>query len=57
MYIRADELKVGDLVSGGEVIEIRSVGKYSLDVTIQSDTDDSEHTVRMVETEIIFVKD
>lgn len=57
MYIHADELKVGDLVSGGEVIEIRSVGKYSLDVTIQSDTDDSEHTVRMVETEIIFVKD
>jgi hypothetical protein len=57
MYIRADQLKVGDLVSGGEVIEIRSVGKYSLDVTIQSDTDDSEHTVRMVETEIIFVKD
>lgn len=57
MYIRADELKVGDLVSGGEVTEIRSVGKYSLDVTIQSDTDDSEHTVRMVETEIIFVKD
>ncbi len=57
MYIRADELKVGELVSGGEVIEIRSVGKYSLDVTIQSDTDDSEHTVRMVETEIIFVKD
>lgn len=57
MYIRADELKVGDLVSGGEVIEIRSVGKYSLDVTIQSDTDDSEHTVRIVETEIIFVKD
>ena len=57
MYIRADELKVGDLVSGGEVIETRSVGKYSLDVTIQSDTDDSEHTVRMVETEIIFVKD
>lgn len=57
MYIRADELKVGDLVLGGEVIEIRSVGKYSLDVTIQSDTDDSEHTVRMVETEIIFVKD
>ena len=57
MYIRADELKVGDLVSGGEVIEIRSVGKYSLDVTIQSDTDDSEHTVRMVVTEIIFVKD
>lgn len=57
MYIRADQLKVGDLVSGGEVIEIRSIGKYSLDVTIQSDTDDSEHTVRMVETEIIFVKD
>jgi len=57
MYIRADELKVGELVLGGEVIEIRSVGKYSLDVTIQSDTDDSEHTVRMVETEIIFVKD
>lgn len=57
MYIRADELKVGDLVSGGEVIEIRSVGKYSLDVTIQSDTDDSEHTVRMVETEIVFIKD
>ncbi|EPP7233951.1 hypothetical protein ACTOJ1_000867 [Shigella flexneri] len=57
MYIRADELKVGDLVSGGEVTEIRSVGKYSLDVKIQSDTDDSEHTVRMVETEIIFVKD
>lgn len=56
MFIRADELKVGDLVSGGEVIEIRSVGKYSFDVTIQSDTDDSEHTVRMVETELIFVR-
>lgn len=57
MYIRADELKVGDLISGGEVIEIRNVGKFSLDVKIQSDTDDSEHTIRMVETEIIFVKD
>lgn len=56
MYICADQLKVGDLVSGGEVIEIRSVGKYSFDVTIQSDTDDSEHTVRMVETELIFVR-
>lgn len=56
MYIRADELKVGDLVSGGEVVNIAAVGKLILEVTIESELNDEQHKVRLVNEELIFVK-
>lgn len=56
MYIRADELKVGDLVSGGEVVNIAAVGKLMLEVTIESELNDEQHKVRLVNEELIFVK-
>jgi len=57
MYIRADELKVGDLVSGGEVVSIAAVGKLMVEVTIESELNDEQHKVRLVNEELIFVKD
>ncbi len=57
MYIRADELKVGDLVSGGKVVNIVAVGKLMVEVTIESELNDEEHKVRLVNEELIFVKD
>lgn len=57
MYIRADELKVGDLVSGGEVVSIAAVGKLMVEVTIESELNDEQHNVRLVNEELIFVKD
>lgn len=57
MYIRADELKVGDLVYGGEVVSIAAVGKLMVEVTIESELNDEQHNVRLVNEELIFVKD
>lgn len=57
MYIRADELKVGDLVSGGEVVSIAAVGKLMVEVTIESELNDEQRKVRLVNEELIFVKD
>lgn len=57
MYIRADELKVGDLVSGGKVVNIAAVGKLMVEVTIESELNDEQHKVRLVNEELIFVKD
>lgn len=57
MYIRADELKVGDLVSGGEVVNIAAVGKLMVEVSIESELNDEQHKVRLVNEELIFVKD
>ena len=57
MYIFARELKEGDLVSGGEVVNISHTGLYGLNVSIEDDLSGESHTVKMVENELIFVKD
>lgn len=57
MYIRADELKVGDLVSGGEVVKLAAVGMLMIDVTVEDDLNGDKHTTRLVNEELIFVKD
>lgn len=57
MYIRANELKVGDLVSGGEVVKLAAVGMLMIDVTVEDDLDGDKHTTRLVNEELIFVKD
>jgi len=57
MYIRANELKVGDLVSGGEVVKLAAVGMLMIDVTVEDDLNGDKHTTRLVNEELIFVKD
>lgn len=57
MYIYAKELKMGDLVVGGEVVDISYVGNVGLNVTIEDDLNGESHQVKMVENELIFVKD
>lgn len=56
MYIQANELKIGDLVTGGKVVNVLQVGEHSLNVSFQSDTDDEIYTEKMVETELIFLR-